>query len=185
MSDSATVGRGVRVLRPAGVDASASSRCPPLPYGCWPRNLMSIRRGSQRRLGRPSAVIAGATVTDSTVSVISRRQAADPLRGFAQPVDVVRTDDIALAPIAESGPDGVGVIERRGQLLQGLLARGPAQQSKLAELPDRVIEIRIRAFDRLVRLADLLLARARVGARRPWPSTPGPRPAPAPRPGRP
>jgi Recombinase zinc beta ribbon domain len=38
------------------------------PYGCWPRNLMSIRRGSQRRLGRPSAVIAGATVTDSTVS---------------------------------------------------------------------------------------------------------------------
>ena len=28
------------------------------------------------------------------------------------------------------------VIERLGQLLQGLLARGPAQQSKLAELPD-------------------------------------------------
>ena len=81
MSDSATVGRGVRVLRPAGVDASASSRCPPLPYCCWPRNLMSIRRGSQRRLGRPSAVIAGATVTDSTVSVISRRQAANRLAG--------------------------------------------------------------------------------------------------------
>ena len=42
---------------------------------------MSIRRGSQRRLGRPSAVIAGATVTDSTVSVISRRQAANRLAG--------------------------------------------------------------------------------------------------------
>jgi hypothetical protein len=53
----------------------------------------------------------------------------------------------------------VGVIERRGQLLQGLLARRPAQQSKPAELPDRVIEIRVGAFDRLVRLADLLLAR--------------------------
>ena len=42
---------------------------------------MSIRRGSQRRLGRPSAVIAGATVTDSTVSVISRRQAANRFAG--------------------------------------------------------------------------------------------------------
>jgi hypothetical protein len=42
---------------------------------------MSIRRGSQRRLGRPSAVIAGATVTDSTVSVISRRQAANRFEG--------------------------------------------------------------------------------------------------------
>ena len=42
---------------------------------------MSIRRGSQRRLGRPSAVIAGATVTDSTVSVISRRQAARRFAG--------------------------------------------------------------------------------------------------------
>ena len=42
---------------------------------------MSIRRGSQRRLGRPSAVSAGATVTDSTVSMISRRQAAKRLVG--------------------------------------------------------------------------------------------------------
>ena len=42
---------------------------------------MSIRRGSQRRLGRPSAVIAGATVIDSTVSVISRRQAANRFAG--------------------------------------------------------------------------------------------------------
>ncbi len=42
---------------------------------------MSIRRGSQRRLGRPFAVIAGATVTDWTVSVISRRHAARRLAG--------------------------------------------------------------------------------------------------------
>jgi hypothetical protein len=46
-------------------------------YGCRPWSLMSIRRGSQGRLGRPSAVSAGATVTDSTVSLISRRQAAN------------------------------------------------------------------------------------------------------------
>ena len=75
---------------------------------------MSIRRGSQRRLGRPSAVIAGATVTDSTVSVISRRQAARRFGGFAELVDVVWTDDIALAPIAESCLDSVRVIDRRG-----------------------------------------------------------------------
>ena len=81
MSDSATVGRVVRVVGPEGVDGSARSRCGRLPYGCWPRNLISIRRGSQRRLGRPSAVIAGATVTDSTVSVISRRQAARRFAG--------------------------------------------------------------------------------------------------------
>ena len=65
-----------------------------------------------------------------------------------------------------AGPDGVRVIEGLGEFLQGLLARGPAQQAKLAELPDRVIEIRVGAFDRLVRLADLLPARrapARVG----------------------
>ena len=58
------------------------------------------------------------------------------------------------------------VIEGLGEFLQGLLARGPAQQSKLAELLDRVIEIRVGAFDRLVRLADLLPARGasvRVG----------------------
>jgi hypothetical protein len=42
---------------------------------------MSIRRGSQTRLGRPSAVIAGATVTDWTMSVISRRQAAKRFAG--------------------------------------------------------------------------------------------------------
>jgi len=54
---------------------SARRRCWRLPYGCWPRNLMSIRRGSQRRLGRPSAVIAGATVTDSTVSPITSSSA--------------------------------------------------------------------------------------------------------------
>jgi hypothetical protein len=42
---------------------------------------MSIRRGSQRRLGRPSAVIAGATVTDPMVSLISRRQAAKRFAG--------------------------------------------------------------------------------------------------------
>ena len=125
---------------------------------------MSIRRGSQRRLGRPSAVIAGATVTDSTVSVISRRQAANRFAGFAQFVDVVRTDDVALAPIAESGPGGVRVIEGLGEFLQGLLARGPAQQAKLAELPDRVIEIRAGALDRLVRLADLPPARGAWGA---------------------
>ena len=146
---------------------------------------MSIRRGSQRRLGRPSAVIAGATVTDSTVSVISRRQAANRFAGSRQLVDVLRTDDIALAPIAESRPDGVRVIEGLGEFLQGLLARRAAQQAELAELPDRVIEIRVGAFDRLVRLADLLPARGASGARRPWPSTPGPRPAPSPRPGRP
>jgi hypothetical protein len=37
-----------------------------------------------------------------------------PLRRFAQLVDVVRTDDIALALIAESGPGGVRVIEGLG-----------------------------------------------------------------------
>jgi hypothetical protein len=63
------------VVRPEGVD-KAREAAGGVPYGCWPRNLMSIRRGSQRRLGRPSAIIAGATVTASTVSVISRRQAA-------------------------------------------------------------------------------------------------------------
>jgi hypothetical protein len=42
---------------------------------------MSIRRASQTRLGRPSAVIAGATVTDSMVLVISRRQAANRFAG--------------------------------------------------------------------------------------------------------
>ncbi len=42
---------------------------------------MSILQGSQRRLCRPSAVIAGATVTDSMVSVISRRQAANRFAG--------------------------------------------------------------------------------------------------------
>ena len=56
---------------------------------------------------------------------------------------------------AESGPGGVRVVEALGQFLQGLLARGPAQQCKLAELPDRVIEIRVGALDCLVRLADL------------------------------
>ncbi len=75
MSDSATIERVVRVVRPEGVNGRARSRCWRLPYGCWARNPMLIRRGSQRGLGRPSAVIAGATVTDSTVSVISRRQA--------------------------------------------------------------------------------------------------------------
>jgi hypothetical protein len=49
----------------------------------------------------------------------------------------------------------VRVIEGLGEFLQGLLARGPAQQAKRAELPDRVIEIRVRAFDRRVRRADL------------------------------
>ena len=71
----------MRVVRPEGVDGSARSRWWRLAYGCWPRNLISIRRGSQRRLGRPSAVIAGATVTDSTVSLISRRQAANRFAG--------------------------------------------------------------------------------------------------------
>ena len=42
---------------------------------------MSIRLGSQRRLGRPSAVVGGATMTASTVSVISRRQAANRCAG--------------------------------------------------------------------------------------------------------
>ncbi|MGB0092038.1 MAG: hypothetical protein WBP81_05840, partial [Solirubrobacteraceae bacterium] len=57
-------------------------------------------------------------------------------------------------------------IEGLGQFLQGLLARGSAQQSELAELADRVIETLVGAFDRLVRRADLLLARpgsVRVG----------------------
>jgi hypothetical protein len=56
----------------------------------------------------------------------------------------------------------VRVIEGRGQLLEGLLARRAAEQSKLAELPDRVIEIRVGAFDGLVRLADPLRARRRA-----------------------
>ena len=78
---SGTVERVVRVVRAKGVDGSTRSRRGRVSYGCCPRNLMAIRRGSQRRLGRPSAVIAGATVTDSTVSVISRRHAADRLAG--------------------------------------------------------------------------------------------------------
>jgi len=81
MSDSATVERVVRGVRPEGVDRSARSRSCRLSYGCWPRSPMSIRRGSQRRLGRPSAVSAGPTVTDSTVSLISRRQAANRFAG--------------------------------------------------------------------------------------------------------
>jgi hypothetical protein len=96
-------------------------------------------------------------VTDSTVSAISYRQAANRFEG-SRSLSISPGDDIALAPFAESGPDGVRVIERRGQLLQGFLARGPAQQSKVAELPDRGIEIRFGAFDGLVRLADLLPA---------------------------
>src|SRR5436305_1038637 len=48
---------------------------------------------------------------------------------------------------------------RRGQLRQGLLARGPGQQAELAEPPDRVVEIRVGAFDGLVRLAALPPAR--------------------------
>jgi hypothetical protein len=53
---SATVGRVMRVVRPESVDGCARSRGWRLPYGCGPRNLMSIRRGSQRRLGaRPAS----------------------------------------------------------------------------------------------------------------------------------
>jgi hypothetical protein len=96
------------------------------------------------------------------VSVISRRHAVSRFAG-AQLVDLVRTDDIALASIAESRPGGVRVIERRGQLPQGLLARGPAQQAELAELPDRVIKTRAGALDRVVRLADLPPARRASG----------------------
>jgi hypothetical protein len=72
----------VCVLDPRGAAAN-KGLCWRLSYGCWSRNLMSIRRGSQRRLGRPSAVIAGATVTDSTVSLISRRHAANRFAGGA------------------------------------------------------------------------------------------------------
>ena len=81
MSDSATVKRGVRVVRPGGCRRKRERSLVAASYGCWPMNLMSIRSGSQRRLGRPSAVIAGATVTDWTVSVISRRQAAKRFAG--------------------------------------------------------------------------------------------------------
>ena len=93
MSDSATSERVVRVVGPVGVDGSVRSRRGRLLYGCWPRNLMSIRRGSQRRLGRPSAVIAGATVTDSTVSLIRRRHAASRCAGSRS----LLTDDRRLA----------------------------------------------------------------------------------------
>jgi len=48
-------------------------------------------------------------------------------RGFAQLVDVVGTDDMALARIAESGPGGVRVIEGLGQFLQGLLGSRVSQ----------------------------------------------------------
>ena len=81
LSDPATVETVVRVGRPEGCHRSARSRCWRVPYGCLSRNLMSIRRGSQRRLGRPSAVIAGAMVTDSTLLPMSRRQAADRFAG--------------------------------------------------------------------------------------------------------
>jgi hypothetical protein len=62
----------------------------------------------------------------------------------------------------------VSLISRRqaANRFAGSWIRGPAQQAKLAELPDRVIEIRVGAFDRLVRRADLLPARhlsVRVG----------------------
>ena len=52
------------------------------------------------------------------------------------------------------------IYERRGELLQRLLAGRPAQQRKVAALPDRVIEIRVGAFDGVVRVADLLPARS-------------------------
>jgi hypothetical protein len=73
---------------------------------------MSIRRGSQRRLGRPSAVIAGATVTDSTVSVISRRHLGEVLEhrvhhvrrqpsggGPVGQLAVVQREDLATGPL--------------------------------------------------------------------------------------
>ena len=40
-----------------------------------------------------------------------------------------------LAPEPDLDPATVGVIEGLGEFLQGLLARGPAQQVKTAELP--------------------------------------------------
>ena len=138
-----------------------------------------------RRLRRPSAVIAGATVTDSTVLFISRRHAANRLAGSRSLSMSSGPMMLLSARITKSRAGGVGVIEGLGEFLQGLLARGPAQQAELAELPDRVIEIGVGAFDRLVDLANLLPARAVLGARRRWPSTPGLRPAPSPRRGRP
>lgn len=76
-----SVGRVVRVVgrercRPRRENSPRAAS-----FRCSPTNLMSIRLGSQRQLGRPSAVIAGATITDSTVSVISRRHAANRCAG--------------------------------------------------------------------------------------------------------
>src|SRR5437868_5460536 len=65
LSDPTTVEGVVRVGRPEGCRPKREKSLLAAAYGCWPWSLMSIRRGSQRRLGRPSAVIAGATVTDS------------------------------------------------------------------------------------------------------------------------
>ena len=81
MSDAATVWQRSASRTTPGVSAGARESLLAASHGGWPMNLMSIRRGSQRRLGRPSAVIAGATVTDSTVSVINRRHAARRFAG--------------------------------------------------------------------------------------------------------
>jgi len=61
LNDDGRLGNGrqnVLVVRPEAVARSASGRCWRLRYRCWVRNLISIRRGSQRRLGRLSADIA-------------------------------------------------------------------------------------------------------------------------------
>ena len=184
LSDPAMVERAVRVGRPGG---------------CRLKLEKSLRAASLRMLIQEPDVDP-ARVPEAARAPISRHRrrnryrfdgvadqpspSRQPLCGLGQLVDLVRTDDIALAPIAESGPGGVRVIERRGQLPQGLLARGPAQQSKLAELPDRVIEIRVGVrWPRPPRGSAACGTHA--GARRRWPSMPGPRRAPSPRFGRP
>jgi len=111
LPDPATVETVVRVGRPDGCRPSARSRCWRLSYGCWSRNVMSIRRGSQRRLGRPSAVIAGATVTDSTVSVISRRHAARRFAGSGS----LSMSSGPMTSLSTAAPSRARAADRPGQ----------------------------------------------------------------------
>ena len=117
--------RGCLLLAPGELTATR------LPYGCWPRNLMSIRRGSQRRLGRPSAVIAGATVTDSRVSAISRRQSDERVVRNRSPrrrgpgIQFARYRLSASRRTASVALDGECRLDRLATLSAGPLAAAP------------------------------------------------------------
>ena len=140
---------------------------------------MAIRRGSQRRLGRPSAVIAGATVTDSTVSLISRRQAANRFAGShslsisSGPMTSLSPRSPSRARTACASSSAVVSFSK----IPGSRAGPTSQARRAAGSCHRDPRWRVRS-PRPPR-GSAACAR-RVGARRPWPSTPGPRPARSP-----